>query len=339
MNRPPSHPWRRDVRGFIVCATILGGLGSCCMFRMPGESFSGPLPPLTDNQRRLAGQLRADVELLSITIGERNIWRPESYARAAAEIEQRFTRLGYAVARHEYRVEGQRSANIEASLAGIAEPHRIVIIGAHYDSVRGTVGANDNATGVAALRAIAEALKDARPRYTLRFVAFANEEPPFFQSEWMGSVMYARACRARAEDIVAMVSLDGLGYYSDEPGSQSYPFPLNLLYPTTANFIGFVGNIASADLVKRCVGTFRQDAQFPSQGGVAPQAITGVGWSDHWSFWQAGYRAVMVTDSLPFRYFWYHTPQDTPEKIDYERMARVVDGLTSMVRDLAGVGR
>jgi len=277
------------------------------------------------------------VESLAGRIGERNIWHPEGYARAAELIEQRLTAAGYAVRRQEFRVSDSLCVNIEAAAPGTLRPQEIVIIGAHYDSVHGTVGANDNATGVAALLAMAESLRGQDPTRTLRFVAFANEEPPFFQSERMGSVVYAQACRAQRENITAMVSLDGLGYYSDEPGSQEYPPPLNLLYPSTGNFIGFVGNFGSLALVQRCIGAFRRHTQFPSEAGVAPELVTGVGWSDHWSFWQSGYKAIMVTDSLPFRYPHYHTTRDTPDKIDYQRLARVVEGLIGMTRELAGI--
>jgi len=170
-------------------------------------------------------------------------------------------------------------------------------------------------------------------------VAFVNEEPPYFQTEQMGSWVYARRCHERNEKITAMLSLETIGYYSDSPDSQKYPPPFNLLYPSTGNFIGFVGNTSSAALVRQVVGAFRQYEQFPSEGGAPPEAIPGVGFSDQWSFWQEGYPALMVTDTAMFRYPHYHQAEDTPDKIDFERMARVVRGLEKVIAVLAGAGQ
>jgi Zn-dependent M28 family amino/carboxypeptidase len=182
---------------------------------------------------------------------------------------------------------------------------------------------------------LARLLAGQRLPRTVRFVAFANEEAPFFSTAGMGSWQYARQAHARGERIVAMLSLETLGYYSDTVGSQRYPFPFGLFYPRVGNFIGFVGNTASRHLVRRSIASFRQHAAFPSQGTAAPGWLTGVGWSDHWAFWQHGYAAMMITDTALFRYAPYHTPTDTPDKIDYASMARVVAGLASVVTDLA----
>jgi Zn-dependent M28 family amino/carboxypeptidase len=190
---------------------------------------------------------------------------------------------------------------------------------------------------VAALLVLARLAQQQRFARTLRFVAFVNEEPPYFQSAYMGSRVYASESAQRGEQITAMLSLETIGYYSDEKGSQSYPFPLNFVYSSPGNFIGFVGNLASRRLVRRVVAAFREHARFPSEAVAAPSIIPGIGWSDHWSFWQEGYPGVMVTDTAPYRYEQYHTPRDTPEIIDYERTARVVGGLGHVLGDLAGV--
>jgi hypothetical protein len=166
-------------------------------------------------------------------------------------------------------------------------------------------------------------------------VAFVNEEPPFFQSEQMGSVVYAKRCRQRNEKIVAMLTPETIGYYSDERGSQKYPGMLGMFYPKVGNFIAFVGESSATELVERCVESFRHHTKFPSEGGAAPASIEGVGWSDHWSFALQNYPALMITDTAPFRYPHYHTPQDTPDKVDYDRAARVVAGLVRVVRELA----
>ena len=171
---------------------------------------------------------------------------------------------------------------------------------------------------------------------TIRFVFFGTEEPPSFPTGAMGSRHYADAARARGDRIVAMLSIESIGYYSTEPGSQRYPFPLNLLYPDVGDFIGFVSNLKSGPLVRRAIATFRSAVPFPTQGAAVPSWVPGVWWSDHWSFWRQGYQAIMITDTAPFRNPFYHTSQDTPDKLDYGRMARVVDGLEAVVSDLAG---
>jgi Zn-dependent M28 family amino/carboxypeptidase len=211
----------------------------------------------------------------------------------------------------------------------------IVVVGAHYDSVMGSPGANDNASGVAALLELAKEFCAAGPRRTLRLVAFVNEEPPFFKTGEMGSLVYARAARAQGEKIVAMVSLETIGYYSEAEGSQEFPFPpLRLLYPTRGNFVAFVGNFASRRLLRRSLAAFREAGAFPAEGLVAPEWLVGVDWSDHWSFWRSGYPAIMITDTAPFRYQHYHSRADTPDKLDYGALARVTTGLREMVEVL-----
>ena len=134
-----------------------------------------------------------------------------------------------------------------------------------------------------------------------------------------------------------MLSLETIGYYSDSPGSQKYPPPVAMLYPTTGDFIGIIGNLASGNLVRRVVGTFRRNESFPSEGAILPEFIRGISLSDHWAFWREGYPAVMITDTAKFRYPYFHTREDTPEKLDFNRMARVVRGLERVIADLAGV--
>jgi hypothetical protein len=148
-------------------------------------------------------------------------------------------------------------------------------------------------------------------------------------------MVYARRARQRNERIVAMLSLETVGYYSDAPQSQHYPFPLSWFYPSTGDFIGFVGNIGSRQLVRRALGAFRRTTPFPSEGAALPGGMTGVDWSDQWSFWHEGYPALMVTDTALYRYKHYHGQRDTPDKLDYDRLARVVTGLGRVVAELA----
>jgi len=199
------------------------------------------------------------------------------------------------------------------------------------------VGANDNGSGIGAVLELARLFKEAKPARTLRFVAFVDEEPPFYRGDEMGSRYYAQRSKEQGENIVAMFSLETIGYYSECPGSQHYPFPLNFFYPSTGNFIAFVSNLSSRALLHEAIARFRRHAEFPSEAAAAPAFLPGVDWSDHWSFWKEGYSALMVTDTALYRYPYYHTMQDTPDKVDYERLARVVTGLHGMLRELVQV--
>lgn len=302
---------------------------------MPGRSYSGPLRPLNDFDEQGRDRLKKHVATLAERIGERNISRYESLKASLEYIEGTLRNEGFQIAEQEYSVGGKLVKNIEAEIPGKQRPEEIIIVGAHYDSVSGSPGANDNASGVAALLELARNFKEQSPERTLRFVAFVNEEPPYFQTEEMGSRVYARRSRERGENIAVMISLETIGYYSEAENSQVYPFPFSLLYPSKGNFIGFVGNTSSRSLVRRAIRVFREDASFPSQGVAAPGWLTGIGWSDQWSFWKEAYPAIMITDTAIFRYPQYHRRSDTPDKIDYDRMARVVSGISRVVSDLA----
>jgi hypothetical protein len=327
-------PLWRIALGLTLLALLL--LGARALLRMPGRSHRGPLPPLTQAEEEIRTALRAHVEELAGNIGERNLYRYEALVEAADFIQRTFESQGHQVARQRYEVSGHQVDNLEVEAARSDGSADVVVIGAHYDSVFGCPGANDNATGAAALLEIGRLLRGRAYPRTLRLVAFVNEEPPFFLSDRMGSFRYAQRCAERGESISAMLSLETIGYYSTAPRSQRYPFPLGLFYPSTADFIGFVGNLGSRSLVRQVVSSFRSHTAFPSQGTAAPAWIPGVGWSDHWSFWRFGYPAVMVTETALYRYAHYHTSEDTPDKIDYERTARVVAGLARVVDELAG---
>ena len=305
------------------------------MVFMPGRSYAGAFQPLRVDEMTIRDQLAQHVHILAGDIGERQLWRPAGLERAARYIETTWQGQGYQVARQSVVAEGKMVYNLETELPGGAQAQEIVLVGGHYDAVLGSPGANDNATGTAAVLELARLLAGQQLARTVRFVAFVNEEAPFFKTDAMGSWAYARRSRARGEQIVAMLSVETIGFFSDVVGSQHYPFPFGLLYPRTGNFIAFVGNIASRALVHRSIAAFRQHTAFPSEGVAAPGWMTGIGWSDHWAFWQEGYPGVMVTDTALFRYAPYHTRADTPDQINYEHMARVVAGLARVVTALA----
>ena len=309
--------------------------------RMPGKNVS-KAGPLSTDEVALREELRANVQKLAGEIGERNMWHYTQLNAAADFIEDSFSRAGLRTRRDSYEMGGQPCHNIEAEISGAPQgaaasnsPPPIVIIGAHYDSVFGSPGANDNGTGMAATLALARRFASAKPKHILRFVAFVNEEPPYFLSGEMGSLVYARRCKERGDKISAMISLETIGYFSDAPDSQTYPSPgLGLFYPKVGNFIGFVSNVKSRALLRRVITVFRKHAKIPSEGASLPAFIPGVSWSDQWSFWQQGYPAIMVTDTAPFRYPHYHSSNDTPDKLDYDRFTLVVSGMEKVIQEL-----
>lgn len=307
------------------------------MTKMPGTSFTGPLPPLTERETKIRDLLKHELNALCVQIGERNTARHDRLEMAAVYIEKSFVNNGYKPVRQTFNAKGRPVCNIEVEIPGSDRASEIFVVGAHYDTVQGSPGANDNGSGSAALLTLSRQLAKSKPSRTLRFVAFVNEEQPYFETELMGSLVYARRCKQRKENIVGMFSLETLGFYTDAPNSQHYPASFGRFYPSTGNFIGFVGNVESSALVQQSVASFRKHAQFPSEGGALPSAVEGVGWSDHWSFWQQGYSAIEVTDTAFFRYPHYHKASDTPDKIAIDRFARVVAGLEHVVADLTGV--
>ncbi len=325
----------RRMTFLLIVVIALAGL-LVYMIKMPGESFRGTLPPLDERDRELALKLERHVEALCSNPAGRHYLEKKGLAAARDYIAAQFEASGYAVGFQSYEFDGDDYANIEVTRAGNRLADEIIVVGAHYDAVVGAPGANDNGSGVAALLELARRFSEVDLSRTLRFVAFVNEEPPHFLSGTMGSEVYARRAARQGENIVAMFALETIGYYRDDPGSQHYPPPLNLFYPKQGNIIAFVGNLGSRALVTRALRAFRQHARFPSEGIAAPAFIPGVDWSDHRSFWKEGYPAVMITDTAPYRYPWYHSAQDTPDKVDYERMVYVVDGLAKMLEALVG---
>ena len=304
------------------------------MFWMPGQSYQGQLPPLEEEEITLQNLLQQDVKKLATEIGMRNASQYAQLNAAKDFLETALAEAGYEVKLQEYKIGDKSYYNIETEHTGTGKPEEIIVIGGHYDSVFGSIGANDNATGAAATLELARLFSSRKTTRTIRFVEFTNEEPPFFWTADMGSLVYAKQLNQRDEKVVAMLSLETMGYFSEKVGSQKYPFPIGLLYPNQGNFIGFIGNLGSGDLVRKAIASFRRDTQFPSEGASLPSWIPGVGWSDHWSFWQQGYKGIMVTDTAPFRYPYYHTEQDTLDKIDFEKLARVVSGLAKVISAL-----
>jgi nucleotide-binding universal stress UspA family protein len=328
----------RSILVLAVVALVVFAIGYGAlryMTSVPGEPHRGPLPPLTAEEAALAAALKRHIE--TIAAREHNLVHYDELEKVARYIETTLESYGYAVGRQSFAVHGRPVRNIDATIEPAAERSDpdVVVVGAHYDSVAGSPGANDNATGVAAVLELARLLADRNGRSgrRIRLVLFVNEEPPYFRTEAMGSLQYARALAARKERVVAMYSLETLGFYSSEPGSQRYPAPFGMMFPDRADFVAFVGLMNSRPLLQQTMRSFRDHTAFPTIGGVAPGFVPGIDWSDHWAFARHGFQAVMITDTALFRYPHYHRPTDTPDKVDVEKLARVVKGIERVIRD------
>jgi Zn-dependent M28 family amino/carboxypeptidase len=282
--------------------------------------------------------LRKHVERLAGDIGERNLFVPNALQRAIGYIEHEWREQHYAVERLEYDLSGIRCANLITTREGSARQTEILLLGAHYDSVKGSPGANDNASGVAALLEISRMFQMVEPALSVRFVAFVNEEPPFFMTSQQGSMVYAQAARRRDEDIQLMASLETIGCYSDEPGSQIYPPLFKPFYPDRGNFLGMVSDFRSRTVLRRLATAFRAHSDFPLQTVSTFRFVPGVSWSDHRSFWCQGYRAVMITHTAPYRYPHYHAATDTPDKLAYGKLTQVTLALFAAFNEVAREG-
>jgi hypothetical protein len=320
----------------ILLALVAAGYGALhYMTAVPGTSYRGAPPALTPEEAALAVALGRHVA--TIAAREHNVVHYDELEKVARYIEATLASAGYVVGRQEFVADGEVVRNIDATIepARASDPE-VIVVGAHYDSVRGSPGANDNGSGTAALLELARLLRDlsGTSNKRIRFVLFVNEEPPYFRTEAMGSLNYARALAQRRERVVAMYSLETIGFYSSEPGSQAYPAPFGLIFPDRGDFVAFVGLLGSRPLLQETIRSFRSHTSFPSIGGVAPGFVPGIAWSDHWAFAEQGFQAVMITDTAPFRYPHYHRSSDTPDKVDTENLARLVKGIERTIRDL-----
>jgi hypothetical protein len=303
------------------------------------DAHGAPVKPLTEREQKLEGQLRHDVQQLSKEIGERNTDKKWELASAADYVAGELEAAGYKLDRQGFEVGEVLAQNLGVELPGAELGHEIVIVGAHYDSALGTPGADDNASGAAALLALARGFSGSRPARTLRLVAFANAEAPHFRTPQMGSLVYAKRSAARGEKIVAMISIDSIGFYSDAPNSQRHRKQNSARYPSTGDFVAVEGNEASKALVDRVLGAFLNHASISAHGAALPADGEGAGASDDWAFWQVGYPAVTVTDTASFRNPHRHRSEDTEDKLDFARMARVVAGLEGAIGELTQLGK
>jgi hypothetical protein len=302
--------------------------------------YDGSMHASPKLKAELAVNLYRHVDRLAGLIGPRHLGRPKALAAAAAMIERELAGAGYAVERRPYRIGGQEVVNLVAEWPGVGRSPAIVILGAHYDTVETTPGADDNASAVAVMLEVARLMRSARPRRTIRFVAFPCEEPPYFHTGEMGSQVYARACRMANEQIAGMLCLEMVGYYTTT-GPQELPdlIPraLRFAFPRRADFLAAVGNLRSWRLLWQFSRGFRRAVRFPLFSIVLPEIVYQIRWSDHSSFWDHGYPALMITDTSFLRNPHYHLASDTPQTLDCERMAEVTLGVMGGVGRVAGM--
>ena len=278
------------------------------------------------------------VEYLALEIGRRPAVRVDLLRKVAERLTEAFVELGYEVSHQAVPHKQTHHNNVIARPRGTIDypaGQPLLIVGAHYDSVSNSPGADDNASGIAGLMELARLLAEDPPA-NLRLVAFCPEEPPAYRTRNMGSYVYAENLKKTGIELRGMICLEMIGYFSDTPGSQSYPVPfMNLIYPKDANFIAIVGNIRSIKWTRQVKSSFQTGTDLSVETLNAPSVMVGIDFSDHWSFNKIGYPAVMVTDTAFYRTPFYHTPRDLPDTLDYVRAAKVVDGLAAAVRLLA----
>lgn len=322
---------RLTVYGGILLTLALALIINC---RCPGTTTRTIAPEAVTPFRT---RLEASVNHMALTLGERNVENAPKALEATADwIVKQWRDLGLEPREYTYSAspQGHVCRNLEVDVAGPAGGP-IVLVGAHYDSAHGTPGADDNASGVAAMLEVSRALAGERLGARVRCVAFVNEEPPWFYGELMGSYVYAKMAKERGDPIYAMLSLETMAYFTDKRDSQRYPRPLDLLYPDQGNFIGVVGCLSGRWLVTRTVELLRAESDVPVECASLWHKTPGVSLSDHSSFWKVGYPALMITDTANFRNPGYHQYYDLPDRLDYDRFARVTMGVIAVTRQLA----
>ncbi len=282
-------------------------------------------------------KIKEVVEYLCYEIGPRPISNPGILLRTRDFIAERLKSFGLFVEFQRVLYKGNEYFNIVSGWRPGplgSSPSPLLVIGAHYDTVSTTPGADDNSSGVSGLLELARILgRDGKEK--VRLVFFCNEEPPCYRTGNMGSYWYARHLKRSGQPLLGMICFEMIGYFSDRQNSQGYPFPLmDRVYPQKGNFIAMVGNIRSRDFTLGLKRAFGKYSPLPVESLNAPSFVIGIDFSDHWSFNKMGYVATMITDTAFYRNPHYHRPTDLPHTLDYKRSAMVVDGLAGAIAEL-----
>lgn len=280
-------------------------------------------------------RLHRIVKVISHDIGTRSYLETIKLNKTRDFIEEEIRRNSCHVQKQPFTAEGQTYQNIFTEIKGSKKPDEVFVIGAHYDTVAGTPGADDNASGIAGIIELSRLFAERPAAYTICLAAFCLEEPPFFRSEQMGSYLFARHLKKAGINIMGMISLEMIGYFSSREGSQYYPFPFfRFIYPKTGNYVAFVGNIRSRSLTKQFESAFRKVSSLPVESLNTASVVPGVDFSDHLSFWRFNFPAFMITDTAFYRNPHYHSPGDTHDTLNYEKMAELVFGIFKTLKTL-----
>ncbi len=316
-----------------VAIAFLALAGVIWLVTQPVLGRERQIAPATDPD---AGRLERHVVTLAEDFFPRDFTHGEQLEKTAAYIEAALRETGARVSSQTVDIGGPggQYRNVLASFGSETGPR--IVVGAHYDAFGELPGADDNASAVAVLLELARLLgAGEEPATHTELVAYVLEEPPFFRTELMGSAVHAASLRAAGAEVRAMICLEMVGYFSDQPGSQQLPTPLlRPFFPDRGNFIGIVGHLGGGSLVRRVKRSFHAASSVPVRSLNGPRFIPGVDFSDHLPYWNAGFPAVMVTDTAFYRNLAYHTEEDTPDRLDYEKMAQVVLGVYQAVRSL-----
>jgi hypothetical protein len=276
-------------------------------------------------------RLKDHVRMLSETLHPRSVGELTNLEAAASYIHAEFTAAGAVVADQWFTDGGEKYRNVIARFGPAEGP--LLVIGAHYDSFETTPGADDNASGIAGLIELAGLLSRHPPQRPVELVAYTNEEPPHFRYPSMGSAHHAASLRAAGRDVSLMLALEMIGWFSDEAGSQTYPFPgMSLLYPDKGDFIAVIGRFNDWADTRKVKAAMRGAGDLPVHSMNSLSSIPGVDFSDHLNYWAEGYPALMITDTAFYRNPHYHTAEDTYDRLDYARMAKVVAGVFAVVQ-------
>ncbi len=280
-------------------------------------------------------RLAESVRYLSVEIGPRSYQDHEKLVRVAGYISDNFKQHGYQVNEQPFPYRERTYRNIIARSSESNTEEKVIVVGAHYDTVVGSPGADDNASAVAGLLELARLISTMETMPAIHFVAFGLEEPPVFRTANMGSYHYARMLKKSGQTVLGMICLEMIGYFVDSPHSQEFPLPfMDRKFPTEGNFITAVGNLRSKKLTERIRDSFKEGTDLPIFSINALPIVIGIDFSDHWSFYKFGYPAVMITDTAFYRNPHYHMATDTYDTLDYERMAKVVHGVKAALERL-----
>jgi Zn-dependent M28 family amino/carboxypeptidase len=335
-----------------AAAALVAGLASAVVWTLDAfttferHDYSLPIEPWTPKHEALRAAVTQTVEALANGVGARNLTRyPDGLAKAERYVADRFEAMGLAPERQLVANPDGPSSNVLVrfpppaanATAGAEAGPPWIVVGAHYDTYRDSPGADDNATGVAALFALAERLRAGVPgrKAGVLLAALTNEEPPYFQTPAMGSYALAASLRAAETPVALMISFDSLGYFALAPRTQTYPSPFHLAFADVADFLAVVGDLRSRTEVGRMLSSLRARTNVPLGALALPPNWEGAGESDQWSFWQHGFRGFAVTDTALYRSPYYHARGDRPETLDYPRFVRIIDALVDAVTDLS----